>query len=242
MNNGDFESYVDPYPDESKSYGGSRELFRVAATQFGVNLTDREDFGWRELLGGAYIVDHLLDVKKVDIMPSIQNMLDGELIPDLTALPQLRISEYMNQQAESRRKYILDSLKQIGELVLAQRVAVKASDVVEIRIAESDIFSGILALDTEDRSDSISRSRFNSWLKSGGRTGQLLDSLLDVSEDYQNGESCVVPTTRSRSVFAAAMTKEAISTVRKTPPSLFEKMTVHGLRYVFKNDKPKVTA
>ena len=100
MNNGDFESYVDPYPDESKSYGGSRELFRVAATQFGVNLTDREDFGWRELLGGAYIVDHLFDVQKVDIMPSIQNMLDGELIPDLTALPQLRISEYMNQQAE----------------------------------------------------------------------------------------------------------------------------------------------
>jgi hypothetical protein len=59
------------------SFSGSRYLFRSASEAFKVELTEQEDYDWRALLGGAYLVDHLLDIDKTDIMPHINAVISG---------------------------------------------------------------------------------------------------------------------------------------------------------------------
>lgn len=50
---GPFLVFVDP-PEDGRAFGGSRLLFRSAAREFDVDVTDQEDYDW--LVGLNYVI------------------------------------------------------------------------------------------------------------------------------------------------------------------------------------------
>ena len=220
---------------------GSRYLFRGAARSFGVELEDQEDEDWRAMLGGAYLVDHLLDIDKTDIMPGVAAIVSGELIEGLHERTQVRFREYMLRQEESRYDDIIRRLEQVSSLSHRQALAESAQEVIDIRREEADLLAYLLGLPTHNRRDSVARERFNDWLVGWSRCGYLLDTLIDMKLDYDNGDSGVRPTTRAKAVIAGVAVKESLIATRKTPLRLLGKCALVGARYLLLNKKPDLT-
>jgi hypothetical protein len=223
------------------SFSGSRYLFRSASEAFRVELTEQEDYDWRALLGGAYLVDHLLDIDKTDIMPHINAVISGRAIPTLHRDTQLSFRNYMLRQDKSRYDDIMQRLDGVSQFAQRQAEAKTADEVVEVRIEEADLLAHLLSLPTEARGDAFAREKFNIWLRGWSRCGYLLDTFIDMKFDYENGDSGVRPSTSSRTTVAAATARESLTAIRNTPLILIGKCAVVGVKYSLLNRKPDMT-
>ncbi len=232
---------IDEPSPQGVQFSGSRYLFRMAAQEFGVNLSEQEDNDWRALLGGAYFVDHLLDIDKDDVQSRVVALASGQLLDSLHENTQIRFREYLLRQAETRYEDIIRRLGQVSSLAHQQASAKSASDVITVRRQEADLLAYLLALPAEDRPDAEAREKFNDWLLGWSRAGYLLDSLVDMGLDYKNSDSGVEPTIRSRVSVGAAAIKETFIAARKTPPRLLGHCALVGFRYLLLNKKPDMT-
>jgi hypothetical protein len=69
----------------------------------------------------------------------------------------------------------------------------------------------------------------------------MLDSLFDIKQDYENGEVGLRPTLSDRIKLAKAAATESALAVKRTPPNLFGKCVLNGIRYVVLDMKLPVT-
>lgn len=230
-----------PLNNHGRNYGGSRALFRAAAQEFGVELEHQEDYDWAVVLGVSMLLDHLVDIEQVDISGPTQEIASGHLRDDLNRDIQVRFANYMHRQDEDGRQAWMDAVSAVDELVENQRSAETIEEVIDIRTEEADILSSFLELETDDRPDASARRDFNRWVNSWSRVGYMLDSLFDIKKDYKNGEVGVRPTLSDRIKLAKAAAKESAVAIKRTPPKLFGKCALNGMRYVVFNMKLPVT-
>lgn len=231
--------FVDP-PEDGTAFGGSRLLFREAARQFGVHVTTQEDYDWLVELGAGMLIDHLVDVEKEDIGPLFRDIANGNIRQDLNHDIQIRTINYLGRQTPEAMSTILRQVEEVNELAIAQRHATKPKEVVDIRIAEAEIFAAILALDESTEQDEVARRSFNTWLRGFSRTGYLVDTLFDVREDFESGGSGVRPGASALREYAFYATQESLNALKKTPPGLIGKCALAGFNYVMKQKRLSV--
>lgn len=225
-------------PEKGQEFGGSRSLFYRAALKFGVNLSRQEYNDWGALLGGAYVVDHLLDVEgRTEILPHVQSILAGKTRPDLNLEVQTSLKSYMDRQDPERKGAIFSDILRVEELAADLRNATTPTRLVEIRREEGDILGSLVALPVEETSDRSERLRFNRWLNSWSRTGYMMDSFVDLRKDYENGESGVKPTMIARGIVAEAVLYESAVAIQRTPPGVMRGALMNATRYLLMNRK-----
>ena len=233
--------FVDP-PEDGRAFGGSRLLFRSAAREFDVDVTDQEDYDWLVELGAGMLIDHLVDVEKQDVSPLFRDIIAGNLRTDLAADLQIRAINYMGRKPLEARQQIYQWVQEVNDLAIAQRNATKPAEVIDINIRESEILSSLLSLEHQGMDDEDERLAFNGWLRGWGRTGYLLDTLVDAKADYANGESGVKPTPFVMAHYASVLSAEAAVSLRKTPSRLLGKSALVGLNYVVRGMRREVHA
>ncbi|HEX5455965.1 MAG TPA: hypothetical protein VFW77_01225 [Candidatus Saccharimonadales bacterium] len=236
---------VGPFPEpplrSCRGYKGSRALFHAAADQFGVELTDEESYDWAVVLGGSMLLDHLVDVEQVDITGPFQEITSGHFRDDLSRDIQVRFANFMHRQDEQGRQALLDGVKSVDELARSQRNAETVQEIIDIRREEADLLASFLKLPTDGLLDASARKEFNRWVNSWSRVGYMMDSLFDIKQDYENGEVGLRPTLSDRIKLAKAAAEESVVAIKRTPPSLFGKCVLNGMRYVVFNMKLPVT-
>lgn len=233
------QTFPEP-PDTGVSFGGSRILFRQAAECFGVELSEHEDYDWLVVMGAAMLIDHLVDVEGLDIKAPFQQITNGSLREDLHPDLQIRAINYMRRQNAEQQAFVFEAVSQVNELSIAQRKATRAKETVDIRLAEADILAQLLSLETADKPDMQARTRLNRWISSWSRTGYLLDSLADIGDDFSSGQSGVYPSVGARLVYATAASRESLTALGRTPPSLIGKCAMIGVNYVIKQRRVDV--
>lgn len=226
---------------ESRQFSGSRYLFREAAKAYKVRLEEHEDNDWRALLGGAYLVDHLLDVEQIDIMPAINAIVAGELRDDLHTDTQARFANYMRRQPKDRYVDIMRRLGGVSAMAERQASATTAGEVIKVRLEEAELLAYLLSLPEDQRQDANGRRKFNKWLRGWSRAGYLLDSFIDMRDDYESGASGLEPTVKIRAQIGSTAAKEMARAAVKTPPQLLGKCALVGFRYLVLNKKPDLT-
>ena len=238
--NGDSSAPFPEPPVDGQRYGGTHVLFREAARQFGVKPTEQEDYDWIVILGAAMLVDHLVDVERTDIVAPVRTIVAGTIRQDLNADIQTRTANYVFRQTAAGQQLFFDRIRRVNELAEAQREATAAREVIDIRRTEADIFSAMLSLSILDESDAAARINFNLWLNSWAKVGYLVDSLIDVAKDYKNGESGVPPTLGARLLFAAAVSIESATALRRTPPKLLGTCALYAFKDIFNQKRVKL--
>jgi hypothetical protein len=232
--------FVDP-EDDGKGFGGTRALFREAARQFDVDLSKQEDYDWLAQFGACMLIDHLVDVEKTDLPLFFNDIISGSIRDDLNPDVQVRAINYMGRLAPEARGRIFSQVAQVNKLVTAQRSASKATEVVDIRIAEADIFTSVVALEETDGMDESARKSFNAWLLGASRAAYLMDTMFDMRKDYENGETSVKPSAVARLQYAHAATREGLFALKRTPAGLIGKSALVAVNYVMKQRRLDVT-
>jgi len=227
-------------PEDGISHGGARNLFRNSAEAFGVHLSPQEDYDWLVIIGASMLVDHLVDVEKSNLEESFDAIAKGHVREDLNKDVQVRTINYLVRQSEEKKSKIARQLSKVSLLTEEQRNATKARSVVAVRIAESGIFSSLLHLEHNNTDDSEAREKFNRWVDTWSRFGYLLDSFVDIREDFDQASSQVAPTILNRLVYAKAALKEGAELFTRTPKKIVGKIALVGLRYIFLRRKVQV--
>lgn len=232
--------FLDP-PVDGNTFGGTRALFREAARQFDVNLSEQEDYDWLAQFGACMLIDHLVDVEKTDLPLFFKNIMNGRIRNDLNSDVQVRAINYMGRLTPEARERIFTQVAEVNGLVSAQRSASKAAEVVDIRIAEADIFTSVVALEETGELDGDARKSFNAWLVGASRAAYLIDSMFDMREDYENGETSVKPNAAARLHYINAAVHESLSALKRTPAGLVGKSALVAVNYVMKQRRLDVT-
>lgn len=227
---------------DTESYSGTNLLLTEVAGAFGADVGDQERRDWQALLGGAYIIDQLLDVEKTsNVLPYITSIIAGENLEGVRVDFLDRIREYMAAQSPKRQSEIMYKIGLVGPLVDELAKTQEVKELVRIRREEASIYAHLLALSVEDRHDAAERDAFNDWLIGFSRAGYLIDSFIDMSIDYQSGATSVRPSLRGRAVLARHAVSETVTALRKTPYRAIGQTAMVGFRYQILNKKPDVS-
>lgn len=224
--------------DREAEFSGSRQLFTQVAEAFGVQLEEAEVVGWSDMLHLAYAIDEKIDVEHGSASGFIFDLLSDKYETGPMQRTQARFQDYMEHQSETRYQTIIERLGGISLLAKQQSEADTVEKVVNVRLAEADLFSYLLLLPTENMPDKIPREKFNKWLGSFSRAGYIVDSLIDIKEDYEGGSTNLRPSIATRIGLAKSAAKEAFGGLRKTPPRVLGKTLLVALKYEFQSRKP----
>lgn len=228
--------------NEQTEFSGSNRLFSEVATVFGVEVEPQERKDWQTLGRAAYIIDQYLDVERDDVMPDIApRLFSGQPIPGVPEELSRDCRQFLERQSPARQAEIQELLVQVKLLVDAQAVAELPADVIRIRQQEAELLANLLSLPVDGRHDAQQRHRLNAWLIAFCRTGYMLDSFLDLNEDYSSGASRVPPNFHARRVLAGATLKEARSARHTMSLKLLGKCAMVAVRYELRNKKPDFT-
>ncbi|GEM_PF-1727319 len=225
--------------DEQIEFSGSVRMMSEVADSFGVNLTAQERKDWQTLGRAAYVIDQYLDAEKDTPMPDIApELFSGRPIPGVPEEFSEDCKQWVERQTEARQAQINRHLAEIRILVEAQAAATTTSGVIAVRRKESDLLADILSLRPEGREDARARMKFNSWLTVAMRAGYLLDSLLDIKEDYESGASGLKPGLAASCKMASYLLRETVVAAKVSPKALLGKGAMVMMRYEFKKIHP----
>lgn len=228
--------------DEQTEFSGTTRLFSEVALNFGVEVQTQEREDWQTLGRAAYIIDQYLDVERSDVMSDIApRLFSGQPIPGVPEELSRDCRWFVERQSPTRQVEIQQQLERVILLVDAQAAAKLPDEVIAIRQEEAELLANLLSLLVEGRHDAEPRQRFNAWMSAFCRTGYMLDSLLDLKEDYETGASQVPPNFHSRRALAAATLKEASYARRTMSLKLLGKCAMVAVRYELRNKKADFT-
>lgn len=225
--------------NEQIEFSGTNRLFAEVAEGFGVEVGPQERKDWQTLGRAAYVIDQYLDVVGGNVMPDIApRLFSGRPIAGVPETLSEDCRSFLERQSPSRQTEIREMLDRVKPLVDRQAAAVSPDEVVAIREEEAELLANFLSLPAENRPDAVGRQKFNAWLVTFCRTGYMLDSFLDIKEDFESGASGVPPSFSARRVLAAATLRETIAAARQMPIRTLGKCAIVAVRYELKNQKP----
>jgi hypothetical protein len=224
--------------NEQTEFSGSVRMMREVAESFGVSVTAQELKDWQTLGRASYVIDQYFDVVKADPTADIAVEHFSQLsIPGIP--PQLihDCIDWLERQAPDRQVTLVEYIAFVRKMVEAQAAATTVPEVVEVRHQEADVLGDILSLNSEGTADAAARQKFNNWIPRAMRAGYILDSLLDIKEDYESGTSGVEPGLKASAKMAAYLLKDTVEVARVSPRAL-SKGAMVMVRYQFKKMHP----
>jgi hypothetical protein len=224
--------------NEQTEFSGSVRMMREVAELFGASVTTQELRDWQTLGRTSYVIDQYFDVVKDDPTADIAVEHFSQL--SIPGIPQQLIQDcvdWLERQTPERQVTLVDYIAFVRKMVEAQAAATTVPEVVEVRHQEADVLADILSLNPAGAADAEARDKFNSWMPLAMRAGYLLDSLLDIKEDYENGSSGVEPGIKASAKMATYLLKDTVEVTRVSPRAL-SKGAMVMVRYQLKKMHP----
>ena len=193
---------------ETHTYSRGAIIFQAAAESFGVQLADEQNAEWQSLIKTAFILDNILDsdLPQVEREETFDKSVPELIYPiaedwDTVKLDRV-VSAAMNVKEIAGEKRATTSAKKLGNLALYEGLETKRF------------------LQLQD-SDDLGVTNFNAWLEYLLTFGVVVDTVVDLPEDYSNGLTMVEPSVINRSIIAAYGLRKASRLIATTPASLF---------------------
>ncbi|HEX4774032.1 MAG TPA: hypothetical protein VH234_00760 [Candidatus Saccharimonadales bacterium] len=221
-----------PSMPTSGERAGSAYLFGSVAESMGVELAPQERGDWKTLLAAAYAIDYIVDDEGKDIDSVVASFLAGGKLEGATNLITTNFRRYIETQPEERRALTIQRLGAIGSHVELCSQAESVTELITARQDEAELYASFFELPLNNTSDKSQRSIFNAWLHVFSRTGYLVDSLLDLKVDYEDGGTKVEPTVANRIMLARAAFRESVVLARQTPSVALVDILKVGYHYL----------
>ncbi len=207
-------------------YSRGLEIFGRVANSFGIEVSFDQQEEWRLMLRACRVLDDVLDcddplaerkARYYDLILNIfghddsKELSTDELHPEFCAL-----SDGYRTWSEDKESRVRGALEAIEGIADEKRREVSARKLGLIAIKEGYETSKLFSLDPSSDA-TIAVTRFNEWLNVLLCFGVVVDTCVDLQEDYDNNLTLVTPTFSNRMQVASAATRFLPPLVRLTP-------------------------
>ena len=179
--------------DGEHTYSRGAQLLSLAANGFGVEVSSDQFDEWQAMFGSIYKLDSILDSdlgaidreNRYDILVSdlIDSSAEGE-----ACLPGCQLCRLKNQISSwgvPRVDELGKNLEEIKKLTLMRRETSNAVTLGKLVLLEGALAADLLAIPAEPK--------FNNWLRLLGASGTIIDTVVDLEEDYDRKLTRVTP-------------------------------------------------
>ncbi len=223
---------------EKPGYRYSWRIFAQIADSMGVDVNQQDMKHWRTMFGITRAIDNMVDEEGCeDIEPALVLLLNGEPAGQVTKSEAVDFQASMAARSEAEQRRLISTIQDIATFAKVKAKATSSDDFLDLTRTEIEWYASLFKLQETGTKDSGSRRQFNEWLSSAMAAAYMFDSLLDMKEDYRNGNTLVEPTRDHKKALAAVAFREAARSLRKTPIR-----SLGGLAYVaYRNVHPPQT-
>lgn len=208
------------------TYSRGVDIFVVAAQSFGFKPSSGQVEEWGKLLGAARILDDLLDSEQtqLDREEAYDRHVDAMFNePDEEALilePRLfsgirACSEGWTTTKVNRVRSLTENVKDVA---LTRRDLTSAKELGLLGLREGTETARLFEIDSPLW---VGEQDFNEWLETLLRFGVVVDTAVDLPEDYSNGLTKVQPTRLNQVAIARCGAPEIKPLLARTPLRLF---------------------
>lgn len=197
---------------ERRGHPQTTALLGELATLFGVKVeqSDVERLQGRLTLAKAFDtvvdVDGVADAESLDLL--FTRVMNGQTIPHVTDEEARCIAKDYNGLPIQRRKELKKALL-IGNYAYGRLRAENVEEYSKVVLDESALFAEVIALETSpDPAQLTKRQSYNGWLKVFARAGYSVDSLVDLTSDYEQGLTNIIPTAENMYFLAKTALRE----------------------------------
>lgn len=208
------------------SYSRGVDIFVTAAQSFGFNPSAMQISEWQDLLGAARLLDDLLDSdnpqldreKAYDAHVSAMFEVpdDGASILNPSLFSTLR--SHSERWSDGKAERVRSLTANVRDIASTKRLLSSAKELGAVALQEGTETARLFEIDSPSSS---AEQSFNTWLDRLLRFGVVIDTALDLPEDYQNGLTLVSPTLLNRGFVALCGRADLIGLATKTPAKLY---------------------
>jgi hypothetical protein len=213
---------------ENHTYSRGTAIFQAAAESFGVQLNEGQAEEWRSLIKAAFVLDGILDS---DLPQSEREFSFDRAIPELI----YPLAENWDQQKLDR---IVDAAMHVKDIASEKRAATSARKLGDLAIYEGIETKRFLQLEDAEE---ISIANFNGWLEVLLPFGVVVDTSIDLPEDYTNGLTQVNPSIINRALIASRGFKYVNRLASTTPAKLYRPLIVAAKAVTMDTNKDMVS-
>lgn len=211
---------------------GWRLLAQVADTM-GVDLSEQEIEHWRTTFGITRALDDMIDEEGCkDIEPALTLLLNGEPVGQVTEKEALDFQASMATHPEAEKEHLKEEMKKIAAFANDKTQATSLKELLRLTRTEMEWYTALFELKESGAENTNNRRQFNSWLYDFMSSGYMLDSLVDMEDDFRNGNISVEPSLRRKKVLAVVALKEVARSASKTPLRHLGGVAYIGYRYL----------
>ena len=199
------------------SYAKGAGVLVDVAKAFDIPADEKLEHEWRTIFRGIYELDHILDSNRPEVERHEQfDTLVSDICsiespaPPESCRPNCSACELKSaalEWPEHRRLALFSDAMQIKEIGRMMRQTRSARHLGKLSLVEGKITSQLFFLDTESKESR--EAEFNRWLTNLGGLGNVTDTVLDLSEDYESNLIKVKPTRTNQFIIASVATAAA---------------------------------
>jgi hypothetical protein len=212
--------------DTTHTYSRGVGIFVASAQSFGFNPTESQVDEWVKLLGAARLLDDLLDSEKPQAEREeeydrhVGAMFDR---PD-NGLPILEpelfsgIRDYSERWSVGKTSKVKSLTENVKEIASIRRGLTSARELGLLGLREGTETARLFEVDSPLW---VGEQDFNAWLEALLRFGVVVDTALDLPEDFANCLTKVSPTRKNQLLVARCGMSEVKPLFAKTPANLY---------------------
>lgn len=213
------------------TYSQGTQIFVSAAHSFGAQLDSDTPSEWTNLLEAAYLLDGMLDSQRPQeereaTYDAHVAALFDESVP-LVDIPEEHLGLYTSLRQQSttwtsqKHERVITATAKIKVIAAERRATTSPRMLGLIGLREGFETAQIFAIEGDE---SPANSRFNAWLVSLLKFGIIVDTIVDLQQDYTNGLNQVEPTPPNRARLIPHALPELARLARLNPLPLYAKL------------------
>lgn len=223
------------------TYSRGADVIRHAAEQWGITVSEEQSLEWQYLIASAYVLDNSLDNNARPIKEREQqyddllaDLLAGRLAADGVTDAESLVGGWQDEKIERIRT----AAQSIKEIARTKRQTMDAKGLGKLALFEGAETARFLSIEATDEPS----QDFNRWLRDFLRLGVVVDSAVDLPEDYGNRLTLVQPTHRNQLIIAMYSVASGVRLAKTTPLRLYRELALAGCATVSDRRKDKARA
>jgi hypothetical protein len=216
---------VDQDPAVAHTYSRGAGIFTAAAEHWAIAVDPDQTYEWQMLLQAAYVLDDVLDgnepqVAREQIYENYAAIMLSKQLPATYTTPAVlaKVRDLSNLWSQEKRERLADVILQIKDIASEKRETYSAKVLGQLALREGLETARFLAFD-DDQTEST--QRFNSWFEKLLQFGVVVDSSIDLAEDYTNGLTRIRPSRFNKATIAVSGVVSAARLLAITPLQLY---------------------
>jgi len=208
------------------TYSRGTDIFAIAANSFGFQPSSDQLEEWAKLLFAAHILDDLLDSERSQI--EREEAYDNHVgamfnVPEENVLilePELfsGIRSYSEKWPKNKVARVKSLTENVKDIASTRRNLTSAKDLGLLGLREGTETARLFEIDSPLW---VGEQNFNKWLEVLLRFGVVVDTAVDLPEDYSNGLTKVQPTRFNQVAIARCGMAEIKPLLARTPLRLY---------------------